>query len=303
MNFQTIRSFIRISRPIFLLGAALVYALGVGIAKYLGFQINWEVYILGQLWVTGMQLTALYISEYFDFISNPKNVHRTLFSNGSNANGENELPANVSLYAAITSLTAVAISTFDMLRLGLVNPAVALVMALIFLGALFYSLPPVRLITRGYGELTISIIVANLVPALGFILQSGEFHRLLSMSTFPLTFLFLALNIAYELPNYASDLKNERQTLLIRLGWQKGMVLHNVLILTSFLMLGLAMVMGLPIAVSWQGFLALPLGLFQIWYLSKIEDGIKPQWSTFKLSATALFGLMAYLMAFAFWVR
>jgi len=255
MNFQTIRSFIRISRPIFLLGAALVYALGVGIAKYLGFQINWEVYILGQLWVTGMQLTALYISEYFDFISNPKNVHRTLFSNGSN------------------------------------------------LGALFYSLPPVRLITRGYGELTISIIVANLVPALGFILQSGEFHRLLSMSTFPLTFLFLALNIAYELPNYASDLKNERQTLLIRLGWQKGMVLHNVLILTSFLMLGLAMVMGLPIAVSWQGFLALPLGLFQIWYLSKIEDGIKPQWSTFKLSATALFGLMAYLMAFAFWVR
>ena len=50
----SIRYFFQLSRPIFLAGVAVLYALGAGIAHYLGATISWEAYILGQVWVRGL---------------------------------------------------------------------------------------------------------------------------------------------------------------------------------------------------------------------------------------------------------
>jgi hypothetical protein len=36
--------FVRLARPLFLLGGVLIYALGAGIARYLGAEIDWGVY-------------------------------------------------------------------------------------------------------------------------------------------------------------------------------------------------------------------------------------------------------------------
>ena len=63
MNLRAIRLFVRLSRPFFLLGSALVYALGVGIARYLGISIDWGLYLLGQAWVTTLQLATHYFNE------------------------------------------------------------------------------------------------------------------------------------------------------------------------------------------------------------------------------------------------
>jgi 1,4-dihydroxy-2-naphthoate octaprenyltransferase len=63
---KTLRLFLQLSRPFFLLGAALLYALGVGIARYLGAEVDWGAYLLGQAWVTVLQLSAHYLNEYFD---------------------------------------------------------------------------------------------------------------------------------------------------------------------------------------------------------------------------------------------
>jgi 1,4-dihydroxy-2-naphthoate octaprenyltransferase len=178
-----------------------------------------------------------------------------------------------------------------------------IVMGLIFLGAFFYSVPPVRLVSSGYGELTTSIVVAVLVPALAFLLQVGELHRLVAMTTTPLVFLHLAMMLAFELPDYALDLKFEKLTLMVRLGWERGMTLHNLLILSAFVLLALALIFGLPTAVALPAFLILPLGLFQIWYMTRIAAGAKPHWNILGLMAVLLFGLTAYMLAFAFWTR
>ena len=76
-----------------------------------------------------------------------------------------------------------------------------------------------RLITSGYGEIIATIVLASFVPIFSFTLQTGELHRLLPMSTIPLAALLFAAFIAYEFPDYASDLKRDRQTLMVRLGW------------------------------------------------------------------------------------
>lgn len=297
--------FLRLSRPLFLLGGALNYFLGLGIARYLALPIDGSVVILGQLWVTFLQLSTHYLNEYFDYPLDNGNANRTPFSGGSGVLGlgEGKLHPRVALLAAYVTLTGVALATFVLGQFGALNPVVLTIMAMGAFGAILYSVPPIRLSTSGFGELTTCILLANLVPAFAFVLQAGELHRLLAMSTFPLTALTLASMLSLEFPDYASDLKVEKRTLLVRLGWQNAVRMHNGLVLTGYLLFGVSLVAGLPDAIALPPLLTLPLGLLQIWYLSRIAEGIKPNWTALTLNALAITAATAYLLAYSFWTR
>jgi 1,4-dihydroxy-2-naphthoate octaprenyltransferase len=300
---RTIWLLIRLSRPLFLLGGVLVFALGVGIARYLGTPINWGMYFLGQFWVTTLQLAGQYLNEYFDAPQDVQNTNRTPFTGGSGALGPDGLPRRTALIAAAGCLAVTASLTVLLLSQASLSPTTVLIMVLGFSGAILYSVPPVRLSTTGYGELTTSFLVANLVPAFAFLLQSGELHRLLAMATFPLTLLHLAMMLAFEFPDYATDLRLGKRTLLVRMGWQRAVVLNNILILGAYLTLGLAVVSGLPFYIALPSLITLPLGLLQIWQMRRIAEGARPNWTALTLTAIALFSIMAYLLTFAFWTR
>lgn len=300
---RTIWLLIRLSRPLFLLGGVLVFALGVGIARYLGTPINWGMYFLGQFWVTTLQLAGQYLNEYFDAPQDVQNTNRTPFTGGSGALGPDGLPRRTALIAAAGCLAVTASLTVLLLSQASLSPTTVLIMVLGFSGAILYSVPPVRLSTTGYGELTTSFLVANLVPAFAFLLQSGELHRLLAMATFPLTLLHLAMMLAFEFPDYATDLRLGKRTLLVRMGWQRAVVLNNLLILGAYLTLILAVVSGLPFYIALPSLITLPLGLLQIWQMRRIADGARPNWTALTLTAIALFSVVAYLLTFAFWTR
>lgn len=300
---ETVRLLVRLSRPLFLLGGVLVYALGAGIAHYLGTVIRWDIYLLGQAWGTTLQLATQYLNEYYDFTYDADNPNRTPFTGGSGALGEGKLPRRTALIAALGCLAVVASLTVMILAIAHPSPTVVLIMVLIFAGSFFYSTPPVRLATSGYGELTTSIIVANLAPALAFLLQGNDWHRLLAMSTFPLTFIHMAMMLAFELPDYASDLKLQKRTLMVRLGWQRSMNLHNYLVLGAYFLLGLAVAFGMPFYIALPAFLTLPLGLLQIWQVRRIADGSKPNWTALTMAAIILFAGTTYLLAYAYWTR
>lgn len=300
---QTLRLIFRLSRPLFLVGAALLFALGAGIARYLGNEINLGVYILGQAWVTFVQLSTHYLNEYFDASLDEDNPNRTPFSGGSGALGPGRLQRSTALTLAYGCLAGAASVTTLMLIQGQLSPLSLLFLGLIFLGAIFYSIPPVRLVSSGYGELTTSILVASLLPALSFSLQTGDIHRLLAMSTSPLLMFHLAMMLAFELPDYTADLKHGKRTLLVRVGWEAGMQLHNLLILTAYLLLGVALLSGLPLAIGLPAILTLPIGLLQIWQMRRIALGYRPNWNLLTLTAVVAFATPAYLLTIAFWMR
>ncbi len=281
----------------------MVFALGVGIARYLGKPIDWGMYFLGQFWVTTLQLAGQYLNEYFDAPQDVQNTNRTPFTGGSGALGPDGLPRRTALIAAAGCLAVIASLTVLLLSQASLSPTTVLIMSIGFSGAILYSVPPVRLSTTGYGELTTSFLVANLVPAFAFLLQSGELHRLLAMATFPLTLLHLAMMLAFEFPDYATDLRLGKRTLLVRMGWQRAVVLNNLLILGAYLTLGLAVVFGLPFYIALPSLLTLPLGLLQIWQMRRIADGARPNWTALTLTGIALFSVVAYLLTFAFWTR
>jgi 1,4-dihydroxy-2-naphthoate octaprenyltransferase len=258
---------------------------------------------LGQAIVTCIQLSAHYLNEYFDSPADTENPNRTFFSGGSGAVGPGKLSQSTVLMAVATMLTIVASLVVILIERAPISPLVVFILSLMFFGAFFYSVPPLQLAATGYGELTTSIVVAFLVPAFAFVLQYGELHRLLLISAIPLTMLHLAMMLVFEFPDYATDIKFEKRTLLVRMGWERGMLIHNLLILGAFALFGAAALLDVPIAILFPTFLLFPLGLLQIWQMRNIAAGARPNWSVLAFAAVALFGGTAYMLGFSYWVR
>jgi len=286
--FQTIH-------PLVLLCVILLYLLGIGMARYSGVNLNWDLVLLGQLWLLALQLGGSFLHAYFNI-----RLRSTPEENEEDFPVRHSRPTRLliayAFLAAAASLTVLVIRVVD-------TPTVFLLMFVIACGALCYSVPPFRLEYSGYGELVLSLLVANLTPALGYLLQGGDSLRLLAMVTFPLTMLHLAMLLVFSLSTYAGDMKYARRTLMIRMGWQNGMLLHNILILGAYLLLMLAITFGLPWQIGVPALLTLPIGILQIWTVNRIAAGAKPHWKSLTVMAVALFGITAYLLAFSFWIR
>ena len=285
--------------------AALLYIMGVGIGHYLNGQVNWSSFFHGLTWIVFLLLGFQYLREYFDlgFVEDEVKWWRTPFSGGSGAIGTGKLPRQVAIWAGLICLTVTAAVTALMFQDQDLKLISVMMLGLILAGELAFALPPLRLVSSGFGELILSIIIVGLIPGLAYVLQGHGFHRLLIMVAFPLVILFLGILLALELPGYASDLKYGRKPVIIRIGWQKGMLLHNILVLGSFVLFGLAFVFGMPLSIGWPVFFALPVALFQIWMMNRIAEGAKPNWILLVLSAVSTFGLTTYLLTFSFWIH
>ncbi len=299
---SSISAFINLSQPQALLVGVLFYALGGGIVNYLGQSINWTAYWLGQACVTMLQLSSFYLKAVYDLpigVNRPGGKPILPDKDGKEA----AYSRSALLLLSTTTLTIGAVITVLLFANGYLSTTTLMMLGLAFLISFFYAVPPFRLVYSGYGELAISFMMANIIPALAFLIQIGNFHRLLAMITFPITALYLAMLLALSLEGYASDEKYSRKTSMVRLGWQRGMNLHNLLILFGFLLFGLAAILGLPWSLTWPGLLGLPLGLFQIWQMGSIATGAKPHWRLLSLNAVATVVLTAYLVTFTLWTH
>ncbi|MEM5774055.1 MAG: hypothetical protein AAGU05_03565, partial [Anaerolineaceae bacterium] len=174
---------------------------------------------------------------------------------------------------AIIALTGAGFFTILLIAQRLVNPASAVFLGLIFLVSLLYALPPVQLSKKSMGEVAEAILITNLIPAFAFLLQTGQMHRLLIMLTIPLTALMLAMRLALALPAYGKDVVRERMNMMTGMGWQKGMRLHNLLIIVAFFLFTLAFLQGLPWSLYWPALVAMPVGLYEVFQIRQIASG------------------------------
>ena len=287
------RDLIRIIHPWVILASVLTYALGGGIAHYLGSQINWTSYLVGQACVIILIISSYLLREYFDM--------PVMLEKKPEPGDPPVLTRTILGQISATFLTVGAVLTVLLLANHQLNPQSFLILGLSFILAMAYAIPPLRLAHSGYGELASAILVVNLLPGFSFLLQNGEYHRLLALVTLPLTFLYLAAYLAISLQSYAGDIRSGRKNMLVRLGWQRGMTVHNMLILLGFLVMGTAALAGLPWGITWPGLLGLPLGLFQIWQMWSIANGARPRWQLLVITSGATLALTAYFVNFALW--
>jgi 1,4-dihydroxy-2-naphthoate octaprenyltransferase len=260
---STLLALARLARPLFLIGGMLGYALGVSIARYQGHALTWEAYLAGQVFALGMQVMAHWLGAYWDWAQPVRDKSQPLPAALAPA------PSRESLFAAtmlaLTLGSAAGVWWLFQAPAGAWAAALAL-MLLIFLGAYFYTSPPLTLIATGYGELIYSIIAAGLIPALGHYLQAHSPSLLVLLSTAPLVVFHTAMLLADEFPTFLVDEAAGKKTLLVRLGRRLGITVHTALLLIALALAVAASFLGLPARAALSIVIVAPLILLQVMF-------------------------------------
>lgn len=281
----------------FLLACTLTFTLGTGIADYLGHSpTGWKV-LVGILAVWFILGGSQILFEYFTRV----NAGAPPFS-PAKVKADLEIPSTpMLLTVSVLLITFAVVFGFGLIR----NTATASLTAVLLVGMLLTSvffIGQPRLVYSGYGELAQGLICCCLVPAFAFSIQAGAIHALFLPVTFPLVLIFLAVSLAMELESYAADLKGGRRSLLLRVGWQRAVILQHVLILLGFILLAAAPFFGVAWRLIWPAMLALVVAVLEVWLVNRIALGLPPRWTVLKFTAWLAFMLPVYLLAITFWM-
>jgi 1,4-dihydroxy-2-naphthoate polyprenyltransferase len=289
------------ARPHFVAGSAIVYIVGVLVARSETHILNWTALGLGLgvMWLA--QIATHFFNEYFDQLTDALNTHRTLFSGGSGILAVALVSPRTVLWAGTTALLLTI-----MLFLALASqPTFGLTTALIFglatLGAVGYSVPPLALANRGWGELDTSLIAGILAPLFAYNLQTGRVSVTLFWACLPLALLVFANMINVAFPDYEADRAVGKRTLVVLLGPARA-----ARFFTIALIVGIAAA-WLTLRWSWPALLAqaaaLPFGVLSLgvsWgggYWQPQRFGLNTFLGTSALAAVAAAEAIAFLFA------
>ncbi|MCJ7624744.1 MAG: prenyltransferase [Anaerolineaceae bacterium] len=297
-----ITNLIKYSRPGNLILGIMMYAFGVGMVDYLGKPIDWGTYWIGQGCVIFLLLSSSILKVYYNPVEPSQQVEKNAERDQDGHIFTTPAGKRTLLLFSLTSLTIGAALSVLLLINGGFSLIVLLVLGVAFVLAFFYSVPPLRLVNSGYGEIIDAFLHVNLIPALAMLFQTNDMHRLLPMLTFPLTSLYLSMALSLSLKDYSHYIRSGINNLMTRLTWRNGMNLHNILILCSYLILVMALLLGLPWSLGWPGLLTFPIGIYQIWQMRQIANGVKPNWKVLDFTAVTLLSLTAYLLTITLWI-
>jgi 1,4-dihydroxy-2-naphthoate octaprenyltransferase len=256
-------AFVKLGRPQFLVGGFVLYGLGAALAAVGGAVLDWRRYAWGQLVITVTQLMTHYANDYFDLEADKANATPTRWSGGSRVLPDGGLPPVAALAAAL-ALGACALAAALWLGAGARGLPLVLPLALVMLAlAWSYSAPPLRLHSRGLGELTTALVVTLLTPLLGFYLQAAALRTELFLATLPVSGLQFAMLLAIEFPDAAGDALGGKRTLVVRRGADWAARLYVAVVLGSFAVLPVLVAACLPARVAAAAALVAPLGIVQ----------------------------------------
>lgn len=265
------------------------FLLGLGVARYFGVRLLPGPTLLGLGWVMSLQLAGQFL--YLHFVSVPPTT-------------ESERARRLALLVSFSALGVAGFCAVGLLQIAAHPAVLAILMGLMLLVAVGHSTPPLRLWRSGYGELSLAVSFGALVPMMAYYsVATGELQRLLGAVAFPLVFLILALLLLVQFASYGRDEAGNRRTLLVRLGWELGMQVHNGLLLAGFLLLAISPWLGMPPAIVLPTFAALPLVGLQIVMLGRIANGSPPNWRSLTVNGIAIAAAVSYLLGFGFWTR
>jgi 1,4-dihydroxy-2-naphthoate octaprenyltransferase len=279
-------AFVRLARPVFLLGGFAGFLLGAVVARFDGYALDWRAYLWGQLIVTAFHLMVHFANDFYDQKTDVLGT-RTFWSGGSGVLPEGALPPWVALAAA---RACAAIGAAAALTAGFAGN-IALGIAGLTIGGLawVYSAPPLRLLARGLGELDTVAVVALLVPIAGYTAFAHALGAHVLLATIPGACAMFAMILAVEIPDVAADTASGKRNLVVRWGVASASIAARTFASSAVLLVllvgsagfsapGLAFVSVIPLALV-AGALAAPQ------YVAHLS------FATFPFLGVALYGL------------
>jgi 1,4-dihydroxy-2-naphthoate octaprenyltransferase len=175
-------------------------------------------------------------------------VRRKFFS------GKKILVDNPSLLplARLTSLSCL-ITSISLSVIAVVYSVAPIELLIITMGAnflgWFYSAPPLRLVSRGLGEVAIALAAGFAIPAVGYLATSGQLEGLFGFFVVPFLLYGFMLALSLEAPDIENDSKGNKKNIGVRRGKLTifGLVLGACLIAFGLFVVYSLMIQGLVV--------------------------------------------------------
>jgi 1,4-dihydroxy-2-naphthoate octaprenyltransferase len=265
MNKKTLTTWIMATRPQFFTVIILPILLGTAIAWHL--QSVFLPLYFGLSLVAGIFTHAgiNVLNDYFDHLNGADDFNQTPlspFAGGSRMIQKGILTvAETYRYGLLLLSIAVGIGLFLVWARGLPLLWIGLIGVL---SGYFYSAPPFSFHSRGLGEMLVGLNFGVLAVLGAFYVQTQTLSLTAVIAALPLACLVAAILYINEFPDYATDFKVGKNTLVVRLGQVSARHVYVLLIGLSFISVVLGvMYKSLPL-LSLVSLLALPLGFFAV---------------------------------------
>lgn len=217
VNIQKVVKLLRITRMHIVLGGFLAFIVGGLLGVAAGGSFNPFTMILFYAIVLFGDLSTHYSNDYYDVNEDKLIGHRKIFSGRKIlVNNQNLLPlarwTSLGFLVASISLAVLAV-TFGVAGFELLIIAVGAN----FLGW-FYSAPPLRLVSRGLGEVTIALAAGFAIPAVGYLAAAGKLDGFFGFFVLPFILYGFMLALSLEAPDIEVDSRGDKKNVGVRMG-------------------------------------------------------------------------------------
>jgi 1,4-dihydroxy-2-naphthoate octaprenyltransferase len=270
--YQSVTLYFRMSRPDQLLLVAAVYGWGVLVALSLPeSEFDPVLIVAGLAPVLFVSASIHYANEYADYETDALTV-RTRFSGGSGAIEELHAPPTSALHAAWLSLIIGGVVAVILVIAGPLPLVTLPILALGAFGGWMYSLRPLALAWRGWGELTNAFLGGMLLPVIGYAVLTGRIDWQIILLTLPFALLALTNLLATTWPDRAADRQVGKYTLATRWAARRLRRLYFLVWVTAFVTVLLIHGRIMLPAIGWATLLLLPVMIWANWAYTRQES-------------------------------
>ncbi|MDO9515224.1 MAG: prenyltransferase [Syntrophales bacterium] len=237
---------LKLSRPAFHLVGVLPFILGTILAWRLEGVFHTAVCILGGVAVISVMLSTYYTGEYSDYREDviSKSIFKSRFAGGTGVIQEGTISGEEARCASIIALINVVIIGIILQFVLNTGPYTIPLGILGITSGFFYSTRPVRLVTRGIGEILIGFCYGWLPIATAFYIQTGHLHPLVHWMGLPVGLTIFNVILLNEFHDYPADQATGKRNILVRLGIERGIVLYALVSVLAWMALFCAIYAG-----------------------------------------------------------
>ena len=227
---------LRVIRLHIIAGGVLAFSIGALLAIVQGGIFRFEIVAFGYATVFFGDLSSHFSNDYYD-VEIDKHSEKRKFFGGSKTLVENPslrlLSRNISISLLIFSNFIAAASFFFL------DAPIELFIIMFFANLIgwFYSAPPVRLISRGLGELAVAWVTGFVIPGVGYLSVRNQFDASFLYLSIPFMMYGFILSLSLHAPDATLDERSGKNTLFVRRGSQQ--ILRIILIVSTLASLAL----------------------------------------------------------------
>jgi 1,4-dihydroxy-2-naphthoate octaprenyltransferase len=278
------------ARPLQLLSVVMVYALGLLIARARSFTLDAAPLMWGLGALILVSLSIHTINEYADYETDSL-TQKTQFSGGSGVLPRGLVVPAFALHSAWASLILGVLVNAIGVLMGVLN---VITLVLLLIGAFFgwmYSVQPLKLAWRGWGEVTNAVLGGLLLPVYGYAVAARQFDALVVLACLPFALLDFLNLLATTWADVRADSQVGKHTLATRLSVSHLRTLYTLVALMAFALLLVLPVSILPPTVAVSSLLVVP---FVVWGWLRYTRTEAPTASVVAMVALLVLQILAY---------